>query len=226
MTTPVAPNLALTLVQNSTANNVTPIITNGGAPVVPTSLTVLMQPANGIVSVVGVSLSYTPNVGYHGVDPFTYKATVTGIDSNVATVTPSVFATIPTDLGRVTRGFVSGYTAARTEIRRIRRYSKRQLVANFNGAMEPGRLITQVRWDCTSPWSTAMSNARVLTKQRQAAVDVAFNYAGAAALQCTVTLDNDEVLSQEFHYTVTDAPIYPGAVYDPTNNTYTLTAGA
>src|SRR6185312_643581 len=130
------------------------------------------------------------------------------------------------ELGRVTRSFVSGYTASRRETRRIRRFSKRCVVANFNGAMEIGRTITHVRWDCTSPWSLYMSNPRVESTGRTVAIDVSFNFAGWGGLLATATWDNGEITNQEFGFTVLDQPLYPGAVYDNANGPYVLEADA
>ena len=131
-----------------------------------------------------------------------------------------------TELGRVTRSFVSGYTASRRETRRIRRYSKRCVVADFNGSMPIGPVITHVKWECTSPWSTLMSNARVESTGRKVAVDVAFNFAGWGGILATATWDNGEITSQEFGFTVLDQPLYPSATYDTANGPYILEADA
>lgn len=219
-----AQNASLTTAQNSAAVLVTPIITSDGTPVTPSSLTVVTQPTNGSAAVVGIALAYTPTPGFHGIDSFTFKGTVSGTDSNVATATASVYAAAADDLGRVTRSFVSGYTASRAETHRVRRFSKRTVTANFNGALAKGRTITHVRWDCTSPWSIFMENARIIAGQRQVAVDVSYNFAGWGGLLATVTLDNGELFNQEFFYTVLDRPLYPGAVYDLANGPYVLTA--
>lgn len=221
----VAPSLSVNVAQSATAT-ITPAITSNGSPVVPTSLTVLSQPANGIAAVSGVNLVYTPNAAFYGQDSFTYKATVAGTDSNVATITGLVNATASGDLGRVTRSFSSGYTASRAESRRVRRFSQRCVTANFNGALAAGRTITHVRWDTTSPWSILMTNPRIIAGQRQVAIDVSFNFAGWGGLLATVTLDNGELYNQEFFYTVMDRPIYPGSVYPSSTGPYVLEADA
>lgn len=131
-----------------------------------------------------------------------------------------------TELGRVSRSFCSGYTAARTETRRIRRYAKRCILADFNGALPAGELIASVRWDTTSPWSVFMSNARVITGQRKVAVDAAFNFAGWGAVLATVTTVNGDTYNQDFNFTVLDRPLYPGAVYNSANGPFNLEAVA
>ena len=130
------------------------------------------------------------------------------------------------ELGRVTRAFVSGYTAARNESRRIRRFSKRCCVADFNGAMPLGCTITHARFDTTSPWSLLMSNPRVESTGRRIAVDVKFNFAGFAALKATATWSNQEVTNVEFHFQVLDTPLYPDAFYNNSNGPYSVQVDA
>lgn len=130
------------------------------------------------------------------------------------------------ELGRVTRSFVSGYTASRVETRRIRRFSKRCCVADFNGAMPLGVTITHVRWDCTSPWSIFMANPRVESSGRKVAIDASFNFAGTGYLLATATWSNGEVTNVEFSFQVLDRPLYPGAVYPSSTGPYVLEADA
>ena len=82
---PVAPDESLTVTQGQ-SSSVTPAITQSGSPVTPDSLSIVTQPAHGSASVSGVALLYAPAAGYLGADSFTYRATVAGADSNVATV--------------------------------------------------------------------------------------------------------------------------------------------
>jgi hypothetical protein len=223
---PVAPDESLTLQQNSGLTPITPVITVNGTVVTPDSLSIVDEPSNGSASTAGAALWYSPNDGYTGFDSFTYQATVSGVDSNVADVGITVLGAPCGELGRVTRSFVSAYTASRAETRRVRRFSQRCVTANFNGALEAGRTIVHVRWDTTSPWSILMANPRIIMGQRQVAVDVSFNFAGGGGLLATVTLENGEMYNQEFFYTVLDRPIYPGAVYDSSTGPYVLTADA
>jgi hypothetical protein len=203
----------------------TPAITEDGTVVTPDSLTIVTPPTHGTASVSGVSLIYTPAANFAGLDSFTYYATKSGINSNTATVTVDVIDRTPCqELGRVTRQYVSGYTLATAGISRVRRMSKRCCVANFNGALSKGRLITSVRWETTSPWAILMENARIATNQREAMVDVTFNFAGWGGLLCTATLDNGEVYNCEFNFTVLDMPLYPTADYPTANGPYRLDA--
>lgn len=127
-----------------------------------------------------------------------------------------------TELGRTTRIYVTGYNLCRVASTRVRRFAKRCLVADFNGAIPKGSLITQVTWECTSPWSTIMSNPRVIIGQRKVAVDVSFNFAGWGGVKASVLLDNGETYNAEGSFTVLDAPLYPSATYDSANGPYQL----
>jgi hypothetical protein len=187
------------------------------------------------VSLLNVTLSETPTA-YSATLPTggsSYEVTVnpgSGCASDTATLTPTANPPAPPapstpdcgELGRVTRSFVSGYTAARNESRRIRRFSKRCCVADFNGAMPLGVTIVAVRWDCTSPWSINISNARIESTNRTVACDAAFNYAGWGALQATATWSNGEITSQQFQFEVLDRPIFPNAIYGSSNGPYTI----
>jgi hypothetical protein len=219
---PVAPNEAYTINQNSPPFDVTPTITVSNLPVIPSGLAVISAPTNGTVGIIGVDMTYMPNTGYVGTDSFTYQATVGLLESNIATVTMTMVVPDCEELGRVTRTYASGYTAARCEVRRVRRFAKRCVVAEFNGAIAPDCSIVHVRWDTTSPWSLLMSNPRIQSSGRSVAIDVAFNFAGWGGIQATVRLSNGEVYSQELAFSVLDRPLYPGAIYNSANGPYTL----
>lgn len=130
------------------------------------------------------------------------------------------------ELGRVTKALVSAYTASRQETRRIRRFAKRCCVGQFNGSMPEGVTITSVRFETTSPWSILMSNPRIESTGRSAAVDVQFNFAGLGGLIITSTWSNGEVNNVEFWFTVIDTPLYPTAQYSSSNGPYRLDATA
>lgn len=96
--TPVAPNVALTAPYNSGGgglSSVSPVITDGGSEITPDALSIAVPPENGNASVQGLSLLYTPNVGFSGSDSFSYFATVGGINSNTATVSITVPTSSP-----------------------------------------------------------------------------------------------------------------------------------
>ena len=130
------------------------------------------------------------------------------------TLTPIVAAC--TELGRVTRCYVSGYQRTRIHESRLVRGEKRCLVANFNGAFDLARTITSVIWRCEQPYAAVMSNARVFP--REVAVDVTAQLPGCSLIKCLATLDNGEVYTQLFRVLVMDAAwfdIDPGATAGP-----------
>lgn len=210
----VAPDETLTMSQGSPPVSVTPEITSGGNPVIPDALFLNSVPSNGQAAITGESISYQPNPGFNGTDSFTYHATVSGTDSNVATIHVIVNPVLPcNELGRTTKTYVTGYSLSRVNVARVRRMAKRCVVADFNGAIPKERSIASVRWETTSPWSIFMSNARVASNGRETMVDVAFNFSGWGGLLATATLDNGEIYNAEFSFTVLDTPLYPSATY-------------
>jgi hypothetical protein len=129
-------------------------------------------------------------------------------------------------VSRLFKGYASNYGASQVQTMRVRRYQSRTLTVDFNGAILPGELIDHVRWDCTSPWATYISDAAVSADQKSVTVKTAFNFAGWGAIKATVTTDAGSVLNYEFQMTVKDAPLYPQATYDLANGPFTLEASA
>ncbi len=129
-------------------------------------------------------------------------------------------------MSRLFKGYASNYGAAQVQTMRVRRYQVRTLSVDFNGAIPADELISEVRWDCTSPWATYISDATVSADQKSVNVKVAFNFAGWGAIKATVTTDAGSILNYEFQMTVKDAPLYPQAVYNLANGPYVLTASA
>lgn len=129
------------------------------------------------------------------------------------------------EIGRATRAYVSAYDRARVQIVRVRRQEKRCLVANFNGAIPPGRTIVSATWSCTSPWVTFMSNASISDNQRETQVLVDFQNPGWGAVKVTATLDNGEVYNQVFEGVVRDIPWFNENL-PIANGPYSLTATA
>lgn len=92
--TPVAINDIATTVENDPSTPITiDILENDlldGAPVVPADgfITITTVPADGIASIVGQKILYTPTVGFVGTDFITYTYTLTAgaVESNVATI--------------------------------------------------------------------------------------------------------------------------------------------
>lgn len=74
------------------ADSMLPTVTADGVPTMSYTLTIVSGASHGTAAVSGTNLQYTPAAGFAGVDTFTYKATVSGVDSNVATVTVNVLA--------------------------------------------------------------------------------------------------------------------------------------
>ena len=224
---------SVTITAPGTGYTIPPTVTFGVPPAGGVQATGTATVTSG--SVTGITLTNigsgyvtapTVTIGVASGTPATATCALTSLTSAPANFNVTVKQLPVTDLGRVTRSFVSGYTAARAEIRRVVRFQKRSVVANFNGAQPAGATITAVRWDCTSPWSVLMANARVEPSGRSVAVDVSFNYAGWGGILATATWQNGETTAQEFFFTVLDRPVYPGAVYNEANGPYVLEADA
>lgn len=129
-------------------------------------------------------------------------------------------------MSRLLKGYASNYGAAQVQNLRVRRYQQRTLKVDFNGTLEDGELITEVRWDATSPWATAIHDAAVESGQKSVKVGVNFNFAGWGAIKATVETNQGNTLNYEFFITVKDAPLYPAAVYDLANGPFYLIAQA
>lgn len=85
---PVAGNLNLTVMANSSGNPVTLNLSGGPA----TSVSVATNASNGVASAAGTSITFTPTPGFAGSDSFTYTATGPGGTSSPGTVTVTVQA--------------------------------------------------------------------------------------------------------------------------------------
>jgi hypothetical protein len=90
MTAPIASNESLSVAQNSTSSVVPTQLTLNGTVTTPDSLAVATQPSNGVATINGLVLTYTPTAGYVGADSFTYTGTIGGVQSNAATVSLTV----------------------------------------------------------------------------------------------------------------------------------------
>lgn len=126
-------------------------------------------------------------------------------------------------MARTFTGYVSAYSANQTQQRMVRRRAARNLVANFNGALDAGRTIASVTWFCTSPWITKISNPAINASERSTSVDVRFNYGGIGDIKAVITLDNGEQMNYEFMFTVTDSPLYPDETFDVAEGPYSVT---
>lgn len=224
MATIIASDATNTVDGGSANDALTVSVTSNGMPVTPDSINITGAAQNGTATAVGGSILYTPNAGYYGTDSVTYTATV-GVDtSNAATISINVLAEDCTDIGRTTRLLATAYNLSRPQVVKARRYAKRCFVVDFTGALDPSANITNARWDCSGPWAAYMSNVRIINGQKKTAVDVEFNFAGWSWMLCTVTTDGGESYNSEFIVTVTDAPLYPRAVYNTANGPFYLIA--
>lgn len=130
------------------------------------------------------------------------------------------------EIGRISRCYVTAYSLDRPQTLKARRYQKRCLVGDFNGAIPVGNVITEARFDCSGPWAVNMSNPRIIIGQRKAAVDISMNYAGWSGIRMQVTLDNGDVYECEWSITVTNVPLYPNDSYPQVSGPFTLTVTA
>jgi hypothetical protein len=128
------------------------------------------------------------------------------------------------EIGRATRCYVSAHDRTRVHDSRLIRGEKRCLVADYNGAISSGRIIASITWRCFDGYAVVMSNARVLSGLRQAAVDITASWPGCDWLQCEATLDNGEVYIQRFRVGVRDYPCFD--VLPTTSGPLVLTATA
>lgn len=129
------------------------------------------------------------------------------------------------EYGRATRAFVSGYQRDRVHQSRLVRGEKRCLVANFNGAIPPGRTIASAIWRCDQPYAVAMAAGRIFENDRSTAVDITAQYGNRARIKCQVTLDNGEVYNQLFMVRVFTSPWFQGET-QPAAGPYDLTVTA
>lgn len=125
-------------------------------------------------------------------------------------------------LGRTFVGYSSAYSAAQNQPRRVRRSQSHKLQADFNGDLLAGDLITDVRWDCTSPWALYMRDAEIAADRRSVSVWVDFNYAGLGGIKATVESESGARPNFQFLFTVLDAPLYPQANYASVTGPYVL----
>lgn len=114
-------------------------------------------------------------------------------------------ADLSSDLGRSTRIVVSGYARTRIHDTRLVRGEKRALVITLKGAIPSARTIASARWQCDDGTTVVMSNPRLSDDQKETAIDLLAAWPGCAALKCTMTLDNGEVMAQLAAASVTDA---------------------
>lgn len=102
-------------------------------------------------------------------------------------------------LGRVTTCNVSGYARDYVHQTRVFPLEKRRLVANFNGAIEPGRTIVSAQWDIDAPFAITMSDAQIAADQRSTSVLVNAGWMGDNVMRVVVTFDDGSKMNQGFY---------------------------
>lgn len=128
----------------------------------------------------------------------------------------------PSNLGRSTKAYVSGYERGRIHQSVMFANEVRPLVADFTGAVEKGRVIAEATWDTWQGYSAFMS-LPTLT-DTVAGITLGFQYPGRGSIRCTATLDNGEKLVQQFAIRVKSAPYYQGDYYLTGPSRVTITA--
>jgi hypothetical protein len=111
-----------------------------------------------------------------------------------------------TELGRETRAYVSGYDRTLAHESRLFPQERRQLVANFNGAMPADAKITRVTWDIQAPCAITMAVPVIDASRRSVRVAIVASQYGIDCVRCQVTLDNGGMLNQYFRVAVYDGP--------------------
>jgi hypothetical protein len=117
-------------------------------------------------------------------------------------------ATPPNDLGTTSKANVSGYIRNRVMAVNVYPPETRALVLNLNGAMPADRTIESVTWQTWQNSNVLMSNAQIPEGQRSASVLIAAQYAGRCVIQAAATLDNGEIIAQNFSINVQSAPVF------------------
>lgn len=116
------------------------------------------------------------------------------------------------ELGRSTRCYVSGYNRTRVHATRMFMGESRPMVADFNGAIPLGTLITSATWRLECGGVVNITNAAIATDQRSTSVMCTTIFDGCVAMRCIVTLDDGSTLAQQFGIAVPSAPYYGDAV--------------
>lgn len=90
-----ASNESASLSENSVSNVLPYAIQENGSGVTPDSLAITTAPANGIASIVGKTILYTPKPNFAGIDSLQYTGTVSSVTSAPATITITVIQASP-----------------------------------------------------------------------------------------------------------------------------------
>lgn len=134
------------------------------------------------------------------------------------------------EIGRTTRAYVSAYSLSNVHQTRVRRRTKRCIIANFNGALPAGVGITKVTWRTNHPWVCHISNPSLVPlvtggPLRQAQVTCDFDNPGIGSLKAEITTDTGEIYVQLFEFSVWDSPLFDEP-FNPNTGPYNITATA
>ena len=123
------------------------------------------------------------------------------------------------DIGRVTRNYVSAHQRDRVHRASLYANERRALVTDFNGAIPKGRSIVSATWQTDDTSQCVMSQPEA--EARQVQVQIAAQYAGQCRIRVGATLDNGEVYSAWHVIRVQPAPYFnnPGWVNGPSRLT-------
>lgn len=110
--------------------------------------------------------------------------------------------------GQNSRAYVSGYQRNRIHYSQLFSYETGPLVADFNGAMKPGRVITSALWQTWNGSNVIMSEPAASEDFRKVGIKITAQIGGFAIIKCSATLDNGQVLVQQFQVNVQWAPVY------------------
>lgn len=114
------------------------------------------------------------------------------------------------NLGRATHAYVSGYSRNRVHQSRLYANESALLLADFNGAMAAGRVISSVTWKSNGAGYVNMSDATIQSGKRTSSVVVQCGFAGKTWFRCSATLSTGQILTQMFIVTVEPAPWMSG----------------
>ncbi|XQA72078.1 hypothetical protein ACM9XA_11305 [Xanthomonas sacchari] len=142
--------------------------------------------------------SYSVLYGYDQLGTFTLAP---GQDPDPQTAVPC------DEIGTVSRAYVSAHDRTRIHQINVPPGERRCVVADFNGALPPGRSIAAAEWRLSSLGVASMSGAAI-PSAREAQVQVQVGYPGTVALRCVATLDNGEVYVQRYMIVVPVMPFF------------------
>lgn|GEM_PF-4591364 len=125
------------------------------------------------------------------------------------------------NLGRATRAYVSGYARDRIHSTRLYARESRALIANFNGAVKPERVLGKAVW--TIDANSCLGIAASEIQGKEAAIGITAVIPGDVLIRCEGTFDDGTVLSQLFLVTVLGDFMWPGDQLQQISSDTTIT---